>query len=341
MSNDLIIPDAVEAGELSIRRAPDKVLAEAQEAAKALQDVISRKARPVKFNNEQYIEFEDWQTIGRFYGLSAKVIRTAPIVFGDVTGFEADAVVIDVKTGQEVSRAEAMCLNDEGNWKSKPLFQLRSMAQTRACAKAFRNVLAWVVVLAGYRPTPAEELPETGEHGETGNGAAPSKPAVAFQPNTPYTGILVDYVPAIQVPKGQKGNKPQRVVVDVEGSELVIGGFDLPEGLLAPVVGTWKGERVTVSYILDRSGKFKNLTGLTRATENLGLDHTEPPQEGLFQATEAMGPYLDTLRLCESHKEVSGVIREYQKDAALSSEEKGALTKAANVKLQELEAGQG
>jgi len=32
------------------------------------------------------------------------------------------------------------------------------MAQTRACAKALRNVLAWVVVLAGYRATPAEEM---------------------------------------------------------------------------------------------------------------------------------------------------------------------------------------
>ena len=39
-----------------------------------------------------------------------------------------------------------------------PLFQLSSMAQTRACSKALRNVLAWVVVLAGYKPTPAEEL---------------------------------------------------------------------------------------------------------------------------------------------------------------------------------------
>jgi hypothetical protein len=36
------------------------------------------------------------------------------------------------------------------------------MAQTRACAKALRNVLAWVVVLAGYAPTPAEEM-ESGE----------------------------------------------------------------------------------------------------------------------------------------------------------------------------------
>jgi hypothetical protein len=34
------------------------------------------------------------------------------------------------------------------------------MAQTRAGAKAMRNALAWVVVLAGYRPTPAEELPD-------------------------------------------------------------------------------------------------------------------------------------------------------------------------------------
>jgi len=32
------------------------------------------------------------------------------------------------------------------------------MAQTRAGAKALRNVLAWVAVLAGYKPTPAEEI---------------------------------------------------------------------------------------------------------------------------------------------------------------------------------------
>ena len=57
-----------------------------------------------------------------------------------------------------VGGAEAYCMRDEENWKEKPWFQLASMAQTRAGAKALRNVLAWVVVLAGYRPTPAEEL---------------------------------------------------------------------------------------------------------------------------------------------------------------------------------------
>ena len=144
--------------DLSMRRAPELVLEEAKRAAKCLQDVISRKARPVRFNGEQYLEFEDWQTVARFYGITAKVVSTSSIDFGDVRGFEARAVAINTNTGEEVSAADSMCLNDEPNWRSKPLFQLRSMAQTRACAKALRNVLSWVVVLAGYRPTPAEEM---------------------------------------------------------------------------------------------------------------------------------------------------------------------------------------
>lgn len=42
----------------------------------------------------------------------------------------------------------------------KPLFQLRSMAQTRASSKVLSLVFKWVVVLAGYNPTPAEEVDE-------------------------------------------------------------------------------------------------------------------------------------------------------------------------------------
>ncbi len=137
---------------------PEEILAGAKRAAQALQGVIAAKKKPVIISGEQYLEFEDWQTVGRFYGITAKVISTAPVQFGDVHGFDARAVVIRASDGMELSAAEAMCLNDEPNWKNRPLFMLRSMAQTRACAKALRNVLAWVVVLAGYRPTPAEEM---------------------------------------------------------------------------------------------------------------------------------------------------------------------------------------
>ncbi len=143
---------------LDLSGAPDEVLREAGRAATALKDVISKKTKPVIFNGEQYLEFEDWQTIGRFYGVTAKVIDSKYVEFGDVRGFEARACAFHVASGKEISAADSMCLNDERNWSQKPLFQLKSMAQTRACAKALRNVLSWVAVLGGYKPTPAEEM---------------------------------------------------------------------------------------------------------------------------------------------------------------------------------------
>jgi hypothetical protein len=157
-------------------RSPSAILTEAKMAAQSLKDVISQKKKKVVFNGEQYLEFEDWQTIGRFYNVTSKIVSTNFVQYGAVQGFEAYAVAIDLNSGQEISGANAMCLNDESQWSTRPqyewvdsvktkigdepvpLFQLRSMAQTRACAKVLRNVLAWVAVLAGYKPTPAEEL---------------------------------------------------------------------------------------------------------------------------------------------------------------------------------------
>lgn len=157
-NNDNLPVIISESHDITMSNPPAVVLEEAKKAAVALRDVIAKKSRPVMFNGEQYLEFEDWQTVGRFYGITAKVISTAPISMEGATGFEARAVAYHVASGREISGADSMCLTDEKNWAQKPLFQLRSMAQTRACAKALRNVLAWVVVLAGYKPTPYEEM---------------------------------------------------------------------------------------------------------------------------------------------------------------------------------------
>ena len=46
----------VEDMQMAVSRPPEKVLAEAKQAAMALQSVIRGKAKPVKFNGEQYIE---------------------------------------------------------------------------------------------------------------------------------------------------------------------------------------------------------------------------------------------------------------------------------------------
>lgn len=148
----------VENQDMSLMRNPDVVLDEAKKAAKALQGVLKGKPKKVIIRGEQYLEFEDYQTLGRFYGLSVKCVSTNLIEIGGIAGYEAIAEVIHTQTGNIVSRAESMCLGNEERWSGKPLFQVRSMAQTRACAKAFRNCLAWVVVLAGYSGTPSEEM---------------------------------------------------------------------------------------------------------------------------------------------------------------------------------------
>lgn len=158
---------------------PEATLMQAKAAASALATVVGAKKNPVRFKGEQYLEFEDWQTVARFYSLAAEVEWSRYIEMGTVHGFEARAVVKNLVTGEQVSAAESMCMNDEDRWSQRPkykevngkrvqdgseavpLFQLRSMAQTRACAKALRNVLSWVVVLAGYRGTPAEEMIDT------------------------------------------------------------------------------------------------------------------------------------------------------------------------------------
>jgi hypothetical protein len=203
MSQDIVPFDS---RDLVIARPPEIVLEEARKAAVALKEVIDSKPNPVLFNGEKYLEFEDWQTVGRFYGISPRIVATKYVEFGDIRGWEAHAQAVQVASERIVSSAEAMCLNDEDKWRSRPkyewvyvkksggtsiedpgkdeiiwvkgkdgkskpkkerqhvgdeavpLFQLRSMAQTRACAKAMRQALAWVVVLAGFKPTPAEEL---------------------------------------------------------------------------------------------------------------------------------------------------------------------------------------
>lgn len=164
--------------ELSISRPPEEVLKEAHRAATALKDVVRQTKSMIKIGKSEHLKCEAWQTLGHFYGLVGSIKATRFVQFGDVAGFEAVAELRNSR-GELVSTAEAMCLNDEERWRSRtkyewrgdeqvkvgeeavPLFQLRSMAQTRAISRVHANALRWVVVLAGYNPTPAEEVDNT------------------------------------------------------------------------------------------------------------------------------------------------------------------------------------
>jgi hypothetical protein len=254
MSNEMTVYDANQ--DVAVYRAPEIVLDEAQKAAKALADVVSKKPKPVIMNGEQYLEFEDWQTVGRFYGVTAKVVSTEFIEYGSVQGFQAKAVTVRAD-GMEISAAESMCLNDEPNWKSKPLFQLRSMAQTRACAKTLRNVLAWVVVLAGYKPTPAEEM--QGVFGNQPPVTPPQKKSEKAPPKD--TQSIVTPIANVESKDSvnQKTNKPYTLYGITDAKGAIYKTFDKKIEEVASKAWS-EGKLVKISFTVGQYGN--DITGI-------------------------------------------------------------------------------
>lgn len=128
-------------------------------AAKELMRVVKEVGLSRKFGGDRpHLYAEAWQILARFSGYHGIVDEPQEITEeSKIIGFKAQAHVFD-NDGREVSRATSYCMRDEPNWRNKPMFQLASMAQTRALSKAYRLDLGWVAVLAGYSPTPAEEM---------------------------------------------------------------------------------------------------------------------------------------------------------------------------------------
>lgn len=176
---------------------PEKQIDYAQKASKALITVLKNKKDKVVIRGKQYLVFEDWQTLARFYGVTVGIEWTKPITEnGIITGYEARAVAYH--RGEIISAAEAMCMKNEDNWRGRPEFMVRSMAQTRASAKTLRNILAWVAVMGGFAGTPAEEM-----DGLYASNSARTKPQKQDTPDKEQgqKNIIFLLLKRLQVPK--------------------------------------------------------------------------------------------------------------------------------------------
>jgi ssDNA-binding Zn-finger/Zn-ribbon topoisomerase 1 len=178
---------AIQAPKLAALPAPDFdnsdiVEKRAKKVAKALKRYLrSNPSQKLEIDGNKYPRIEAWQFVAALSGHTAMVSRTEEIIDdrGQQLGFIAVAHTVNAQ-GRVVSSAEAACMREEGDWQNSPAFQIRSMSQTRACAKALRNVFAYVMVMAGLCGTPAEEMPsQNGSHDlpaakcyECGNGVS-------------------------------------------------------------------------------------------------------------------------------------------------------------------------
>ena len=141
---------------------PVEVVEAATRVADALAAVIRAKGLYSVIQNKAHVRVEGWQLLGSMLGVTAICTATEEVEGGYLATVEARTA-----DGRVVGRADALCTKHErrGPWKSADDYARLSMAQTRATAKALKGPLGFVISLAGYQTTPAEEMtfaePET------------------------------------------------------------------------------------------------------------------------------------------------------------------------------------
>lgn len=138
---------------------PVELIAAATAVATPLAAVIEKQGLFVTISGRRYVKCEGWTTMGAMLGI---IPREVSNVGGEGQTREAVVELVNMRTGAIVGRASAECSPTEERWHTATDNARRSMAATRATSKAFRLSFSWIMTLAGYETTPAEEIPEGG-----------------------------------------------------------------------------------------------------------------------------------------------------------------------------------
>jgi hypothetical protein len=159
MTTELAIPDPEEQQGLTAQGFSQAIGA-AHKKAETLKKIVEDQHLYVDIGPSRHLRVEAWQTIATAYNLAVRTDDGTKLIWqGDkVIGVEAKALVINITTGTIVGGATSYCFASEAGKEDHAVAQLSGMASTRASARALKQNLSWVVVLAGYSPTPAEEM---------------------------------------------------------------------------------------------------------------------------------------------------------------------------------------
>lgn len=144
--------------------------------ANCLSDVIRsqdlvKKGLNKQDKNAEYVLIDGWEILGTMLGITpvSRIIGEIKNKQGRTVGYKARAYLYrnatinydengnEIISGTLVASAEASA--DKTGWQ-KEGFSMMSMAQTRALSKSYRSALGWIMKMAKFEPTPAEEMPD-------------------------------------------------------------------------------------------------------------------------------------------------------------------------------------
>jgi hypothetical protein len=160
---------------------PAEVVEGATTQAKLLMSIVEQTKCYQNIGGKKYLQVEAWETIGAFNNVHAEADWVHPLmgsVYDEdhhedenrdtVIGYEAKVNL--VRRGDVVGAAIMPCYFTENACKGKKGDAMHkaamSAAQTFAESKAYRMNYSYVAILAGYQPTPAEEITGDEPHGD-------------------------------------------------------------------------------------------------------------------------------------------------------------------------------
>jgi hypothetical protein len=154
MTDEIVVHESVQLGVVQAQ-SPQDVVARASAIATELAKIVNKQKLFTIIQGRKYVQVEGWETLGAMLGVLPREVETKRWEDGT---YESVVELIRASDGAIIGRGSAVCGADEKSWANRAEYARRSMAITRATGKAYRLAFSWIMALAGYAPTPAEEM---------------------------------------------------------------------------------------------------------------------------------------------------------------------------------------
>ena len=150
----------------------------ASEIATVLSKIIEQKKLFDNVQGKKHVRVEGWTTLLAMMGIVPVEKSSVRLPDG---AYESYVDLLRTRDGQIVGGASSFCGMDE-IWGERKEYARKSMATTRATGKAARLGYSWIMVLAGYQPTPLEEMPEQQQGSQAAADAVAQRKVAAAKP---------------------------------------------------------------------------------------------------------------------------------------------------------------
>ena len=122
----------------------------------ALKNFIEKNHLGLKDGDKKYVKVEVWQYLAQQRGLIPTFL-SEELTYGDVYGVKTTCI-LHTQQGQEVSRSTMIATRDEQFLADKDRFAVMGLSETRAFARAVKNIYGYLLVSLGFNATPWEEI---------------------------------------------------------------------------------------------------------------------------------------------------------------------------------------